>query len=373
MQLQVIESLSAINPEEWNALAGEYPFFRYEFVQALHETGCASGKTGWQPVYLSLRCDGLLAGVMPLYLKSHSWGEYVFDRQWAQAFERNGLKYYPKLLCAAPFSPVTGPRLLAGNTEDKRRLALGAVQLAKQLRVSSLHILFPEETDRAMLEELGFMLRENIQFHWHNAGYTDFDEFLSALNHDKRKKIRQERRRVKEAGISFRCLLGSEINEAELEFFYRCYANTYNEHWSTPYLSLEFFQRITQAMPDNLLWILAERGNQPVACAMNVIGGKRLFGRYWGTTEFISGLHFETCYAQAIEYCISHGLQVFEGGAQGEHKMARGLLPTPTWSAHWIADRRFAEAISQFLAEETEGVEHYREVLDEHTPFKKSA
>lgn len=371
MELKVIESLDELNPGQWNTLVGNYPFFRHEFLTALHDTGCASPKTGWQAVYLGLWRSGTLAGTMPLYLKSHSRGEFVFDWQWAEAFQRNGLPYYPKLLCAAPFTPVAGPRLLAHNEEDKRILVQGAVELASRLKVSSLHILFPDEADRACLQDLGFMLREGIQFHWHNANYQGFEDFLSALNHDKRKKIRQERRRVHEAGISFVWLTGSEISDAQLEFFYQCYANTYRQHWSSPYLSLAFFRQIIKLMPDNLLWIMAVRGEVPVACAMNIIAENAMFGRYWGAMEFVSGLHFETCYAQAIEYCIYHGLQVFEGGAQGEHKMARGLLPTPTWSAHWIADSRYAEAIARFLAEEAEAIKHYREVLDDHTPFKK--
>ena len=215
-------------------------------------------------------------------------------------------------------------------------------------------------------------LAEGIQFHWHNAGYASFEDFLSALNHDKRKKIRQERRRVEAAGISFLSLNGREINESQLEFFYRCYANTYREYWSTPYLSLGFFRRLVETMPDNLLWIMALRGETSVACALNVIGHEILYGRYWGTTEFVSGLHFETCYSQSIEYCIQQGLKVFEGGAQGVHKMSRGLLPTQTWSAHWIADSRFADAIDSFLREESLGIEHYLEELDGHTPFKKT-
>ena len=371
MQLKIIESLAGLEPRQWNDLAEDYPFLRHEFLSALHETGCASPNTGWQALYLGLWRDGTLAGAMPLYLKNHSRGEFVFDQQWAAAFERHGLAYYPKLLCAAPFSPVAGPRLLAKTGEDKRLLALGAVKLAAQIGVSSLHILFPDETDQASLREAGFMLREGIQFHWHNHGYACFEDFLAALNHDKRKKIRQERRRVHEAGLSFLWLRGDEIDDSQLEFFYQCYANTYREHYSSPYLSLDFFRRIAQAMPDNLLWIMALRSGESVVCAMNVMSGNVLYGRYWGALEFVSGLHFETCYSQAIEYCIRHGLQVFEGGAQGVHKMSRGLLPTPTWSAHWIADARFAEAIGRFLIDETQGIEQYREELDGHTPFKK--
>jgi len=371
-EIGIIESLEEIDPAEWDGLAGDYPFLRHGFLSALHETGCASPKTGWQALYLGLWREGRLAGAMPLYLKSHSRGEFVFDQQWAAAFERNRLPYYPKLLSAAPFTPVAGPRLLARTDEDKRILAQGAVSLAGQLGVSSLHILFPDETDRRVLQQMGFLLREGVQFHWHNAGYAGFEDFLAALNHDKRKKIRQERRRVQEAGITFRWLTGRDITESQLQFFYQCYAHTYHEHWSSPYLSLELFRRWAEAMPDNLLWIMAMCGDSPIACALNVIGNGVMYGRYWGTMEFISGLHFETCYSQAIEYCISQGLKVFEGGAQGEHKMARGLLPTPTWSAHWIADPRFEEAIRRFLHEETQGVEHYLEELDGHKPFKKS-
>jgi hypothetical protein len=370
-ELALIESLAAIEPGQWNALAGGCPFLRHEFLSALHETGCASPKTGWQALYLGLWRDGALAGALPLYLKSHSRGEYVFDHAWAAAFERHGLPYYPKLLCAVPFTPVAGPRLLAHNEEDRRTLAQGAVELARQLGVSSLHILFPDEAGRASLRGLGFLLREGIQFHWHNQGYARFEDFLAALNHDKRKKIRQQRRQIQAAGINFRWLRGADIDESQLEFFYRCYANTYREHFSAPYLSLEFFRRIAQTLPDNLLWIMALRGDEPIACALDVIGPGVLYGRYWGAAEFVSGLHFETCYAQAIEYCIAHGLASFEGGAQGVHKMSRGLLPTPTWSAHWIADAQFAEAIRTFLADETRGIEHYREELDSHTPFKQ--
>ena len=369
--IRIVDSLEEIDTSHWNGLVGDYPFLRYEFLSALQETGCVSVETGWKPVYLTLWDEGILVGAMPLFLKSHSRGEFVFDQGWADAFERHGLSYYPKLLCAAPFSPVTGPRLLVNNSLYRHILAEGAIALAKQLRVSSLHILFANETDLSTLRELGFMLREGIQFHWNNADYKSFDQFLSALNHDKRKKIRQERRRAGEAGLVFRWIKGSEIEDKLLEFFYHCYVNTYHEHWSSPYLNLEFFRRITRAMPDNLLWIFAFRGNDPIACAMNVLSDNALFGRYWGCTQFISGLHFETCYSQAVEYCIQHRIQRFEGGAQGIHKMARGLLPTPTWSAHWIAESRFSDAIKQFLDDERLNIEHYMEELNQHTPFTK--
>ncbi len=372
LKLKILNSLADIDPDQWNALVGDYPFLRHEFLLAIQDSGCVSAETGWEPLYLTLWHGQTLAGAIPLYLKSHSRGEFVFDHGWADAFERHGLAYYPKLVCAAPFTPVSGPRLLANTHGDRRILAEGAIDLARRIGVSSLHILFPNETDLAVMRELGFMLREGLQFHWHNAGYENFDGFLAALNHDKRKKIRQERRHAHEAGISFIWLKGREIQNWQIEFFYHCYVNTYHEHWSSPYLNLDFFRRIAKAMPDNLLWIFAVRGDDPVACAMNVLGDDVLFGRYWGAKQFVSGLHFETCYSQAVEYCIQHGIAHFEGGAQGVHKMARGLLPSPTWSAHWIAHSGFAKAINQFLDDEKSNIEHYIEELNAHTPFKKA-
>ena len=372
-KIRLVDSLDEINPKQWNGLVGGYPFLRHEFLLALQETGCVSADTGWEPLYLTLWEGEFFVGAMPLYLKSHSRGEFVFDQGWADGFERNGLSYYPKLLSAAPFSPVTGPRLLAKNHQNRRILAESAIDLAVQLKVSSLHILFPNKTDLVVLNELGFMLREGIQFHWHNKGYESFDGFLFALNHDKRKKIRQERRRVHDAGVTFHWSRGDQMDDDLLEFFYECYVNTYHEHWSSPYLNLDFFKRIKKSMPDKLLWILAYRDNDPIACAMNMLGEDSLFGRYWGSNQFISGLHFETCYSQAVEYCIQHRIARFEGGAQGIHKMARGLLPTPTWSAHWVADSRFSDAIKRFLDEERSSIEHFREELANHTPFKNAS
>lgn len=372
VELEVLDSLQDIDEAEWNSLAGGNPFLSRQFLHALHETGCASKKTGWTPRYLVLRRDGHLAGAMPLYLKRHSRGEYVFDHSWAQAFEQHGIPYYPKLLSSVPFTPVTGTRLLAKSDEDKRLLALGAVQLAKQLEVSSLHILFPNEADHAILESVGYMIREGVQFHWVNNGYETFDDFLGEMNQERRKKVRQDRKKVAAAGIAFRWLRGAELAEDDLAFFYKCYVLTYEAHWSSPYLSFDFFKRIHASMPETLLLILAERDGIPVAAALNVVGETSLYGRYWGSTEFVPSLHFETCYSQAIEWCIVNGVAYFEGGAQGEHKMARGLMPTPTYSAHWIADRRFAAAISEFLEAETTAIHGYVEELEAHAPFKSA-
>lgn len=373
LRLTIETDLSRIDARQWDALAGDQPFLRHAFLCALHDTGCAAPDTGWAPHFLALWRDGQLAGAVPLYLKSHSRGEYVFDYAWADAFQRHGLRYYPKLLSAIPFTPVTGPRLLAANDEDRDTLVRGLVAFAEEVRVSSLHLLFPAATDLRALREAGFMVRESVQFHWTNAGYADFDAFLATMSHDKRKKIRQDRKKVAQAGLEFRWRHGAQIRPEDLDFFYQCYFHTYFNHGNPPYLNREFFQRAYRAQPDAFVLVLAERDGQPVAAALNLVGGDVLYGRYWGATEYVPGLHFETCYLQAIAYCIAHGLTRFEGGAQGEHKMARGLLPTPTWSAHWVADPRFSAAIQQFLDEETAAVDDYLGELEAHTPFKRPA
>ncbi|WP_409014106.1 GNAT family N-acetyltransferase [Caballeronia sp. LZ028] len=298
----------------------------------------------------------------------------MFDHAWADAFERHGLRYYPKALSAVPFSPVTGPRLIAAHHEDRVLLARGAIELTRRLELSSLHVLFPHAQDVEALTDAGYMLREGVQFHWENLpgdGYASFDAFLATMSHDKRKKVKQDRRRVADAGVTYTWLRGGEIDDAALDFFYDCYDNTYREHWNAPYLTREFFGRIHADAPDSMLLVIAEADGERLACALNMIGGDTMYGRYWGTREFVSGLHFETCYMQGIAYCIEHRLARFEGGAQGVHKMSRGLLPTPTWSAHWIADQRFAHAIAEFLDAETQAMDQHIEELEAHTPFRK--
>ncbi|MFM0741695.1 GNAT family N-acetyltransferase [Paraburkholderia xenovorans] len=371
VEIHVVDSISEVDAEEWNALSDGNPFVQHEFLSAMHDTGCATVQTGWQPSYLLMRTGAQLAGAMPLYVKSHSRGEYVFDHAWADAFKRHGLRYYPKLLSAVPFSPVTGPRLMALTHADRVLLARGAIQFAKQMEVSSLHVLFPHEADLEALTDAGYMLREGVQFHWENFGYESFDEFLAKMSHDKRKKVKQDRRRVSDAGVTFRWLRGADVDDAALDFFYECYENTYREHWNAPYLTREFFEQIHATMPDAILLVIAEVDGQRLACALNIVAGDTMFGRYWGTKEFVSGLHFETCYMQGIEYCIVNGLATFEGGAQGVHKMSRGLLPTATWSAHWVADNRFAHAISEFLDQETAAMDVHIGELEAHTPFKR--
>jgi len=307
---------------------------------------------------------------MPLYAKMHSYGEYVFDWSWADAYHRHGLDYYPKLVCAVPFTPVTGRRVLAGDAAAREQLAAAALELARELDVSSLHCLFPVGEDAEALAAQGMMIRHGVQFHWSNAGYESFDAFLAGMNHDKRKKVRQERRKVRDAGITFEWREGRDITERDWAFFYRCYSRTYREHHSTPYLSLEFFQRIGRTMPENLLLVIAYRNGRPIAASFNVHDGARLYGRYWGAIEHHPVLHFETCYYQVIEYCIARGIRAFEGGAQGEHKMARGLMPVETHSAHWIARREFSAAIESFLTRESRGIAHYMDELKEHRPFR---
>ena len=368
--IQVLDSLASIAAADWDALAANHPLLSHAFLHALHESGCASAETGWAPCYLTLWRDSRLAAAMPLYLKSHSYGEYVFDWAWADAYQRHGLRYYPKLLNAVPFTPVTGPRLMATNEADRCTLIDAALDFARDTGVSSLHCLFPDEAEVGAFESAGLMLRASVQFHWRNEGFADFDAFLARMNHDKRKKIRQERRKVRDAGIEFRSLRGAEASEADWRFFVECYNRTYRAHHSSPYLTLDFFLRVAHSMPERLLLILGYRNGHPVAAAFNVIGEDVLYGRYWGTREFHSGLHFETCYYQAIEFCIAERITFFEGGAQGEHKLARGLLPQRTVSAHWLAHPEFAEAVTRFLSKEASGIEHYVDELSEHSPFK---
>jgi predicted N-acyltransferase len=368
--VRVLHSLSEISAQDWNRLAGDSPFLSHAFLHALHETGCASASTGWEPVYITQWEGATLSGAMPLYIKTHSYGEYVFDWSWAEAYQQHGVSYYPKLLCAVPFTPATGPRLLAPTAAGRRSLLDAAFALAADSDASSLHILFPPAEQAAELEARGLMLRSSVQFHWANPGFRDFDDYLATMSHDKRKKIKQERRRVRDAGIDFRWLSGHEATESDWDFFTRCYNRTYRQHHSTPYLSRAFFGRLAEQMPANVMLVLGEREGRPIACAMKIHNGHTLYGRYWGALEFHSGLHFEACYYQAIEFCIARGIAMFEGGAQGEHKLARGLLPTRTLSAHWLAHPQFATAVKRFLEREARGVGGYLDELNEHSPFK---
>ena len=369
--LQVADSLASIAPASWNALAGDLPLLSHAFLHALHETGCASPATGWAPRYLLLRQGDSLVGALPLYLKAHSYGEYVFDWAWADAYRRHGRRYYPKLLAAIPFTPAAGPRLLAGTRELRRRLLDGALALLAELGLSSLHILLLDDRDAAECVAAGLLMRNGLQFHWRNPGYRDFADFLSTMNHAKRKKIRQERRKLVDAGISFQRLVGADISAADWAFFFRCYRNTYRQHGSTPYLSLPFFERIGATMPGNLVVIIGRQGNMPLCAALDVFGGDTLWGRYWGAVSSVPGMHFEACYYQAIEFCIERGIGRFEGGAQGVHKLSRGFLPVATHSAHAVADAAFARAIGNFVIRERADVAQTIDELERASPFRR--
>ena len=366
---RVVPRMAELPADAWNALAGDSPFVQHAFLHALETTGCVGVDIGWEPVHLALFRDGRLDAAMPLYVKHHSWGEFVFDWAWADAYRRHGLAYYPKLVCCVPFSPVPGPRLLARNDADRATLIQAALKLTRDLNCSSFHILFPAESDHAVLDATPLLHRSGFQFHWFNAGYASFDDFLAAMTHDKRKKIRQERKKLASLGVRFRWVEGAQSTDADWDHFYRCYADTYARHRSEPHLNPAFFAALRETMPDKLLLIIADKGGEPVACSFCVKDGERLYGRHWGTLEYVPGLHFETCYQQGIEYAIANGLKVFEGGAQGEHKLSRGLVPTATHSWHWLENTEFREAVNRFLERETDAITHYMDDLD--GPFRR--
>ena len=370
-QLRSLDSLAGHDAARWAALAGGNPTLAHSFLSALHETGGASEKSGWSPQYVTAWQGDELAGAVPLYVKTHSYGEYVFDWAWADAHERHGVAYYPKLLAAVPFTPATGARLLAEDDLVRGELVAALLELSRNSDVSSLHILFPRDADLPALRAAPLMERTGVQFHWRNPGYRDFDDFLAAFSHDKRKKIRQERKRVAAQGVSLRRLTGREASEAQWDFFNACYRRTYRAHRSTPYLSREFFARIAAEMPDQVLLVIAEREGKPIAAALNLFGPHALYGRYWGSTDHVPGLHFEACYYQAIEFCIERRISLFEGGAQGEHKHARGFMPETTRSFHWLAHPAFAKAIDDYLAREGAHIAGYVDELNERTPFKE--
>ena len=373
----IVSSLSEIGQPAWDALASTQaetnPFLSFAFLDALHESRSACLDTGWQPQFLALYDGPELAAAMPLYVKMHSYGEYVFDWAWADAYQRNGVDYYPKLLSAIPFTPVTGPRLLARDGAARAALLAALVSTQKASDVSSTHILYPPEDQVKQLEAAGFMLRSGVQFHWLNAGYRDFDDFLATLEQKKRKNIRAERRKVREAGVTLRRVRGADTTDADWRLFNRCYQRTYAAHRSSPYLNLDFFQRIGRTMPDNILLVIAERKGEPIAASLVIHSADTLFGRYWGELEHVPCLHFETAYYQPLEFCIEQNIKVFEGGAQGEHKMARGFLPTRTWSAHWLAHPAFSDAIERFLERESGGIDEYIDELNDRNPFKDPA
>jgi predicted N-acyltransferase len=366
-------ALDNVAAASWNALAGSQPFLSHAFLSALHDTGCAVEETGWSPRYLTAWRDGVLVGALPRYSKTHSYGEYVFDWGWADAYRRYGRRYYPKWVVAIPFTPVPGPRALAADAATRYALLHHAIDRVRSDGHSSLHILLPTPDEAAEGEALGMISRTGLQFHWTNPGYRDFAQFLASFTHDKRKKVKQERRRVAEAGVTFERIRGEDITLRDWAFFYRLYERTYREHHSTPYLNREFFERIGAALPRATLLVVGSRHGRRICAALGLHDGETLWGRYWGTLEFVSGLHFEACYYQSIEFCIEQGLARFEGGAQGVHKLARGLLPVATHSLHAIGDRGFAVAIADYCARERVDIAHTVDELEAATPFKDPA
>ncbi|WCL55692.1 GNAT family N-acetyltransferase [Gimibacter soli] len=370
---QLVSSILEIDAAAWDALAGNTnPFVSHAFLASLEKSGSVGPGTGWQATHLTLADDtGALVAAMPLYAKSHSYGEYVFDHGWADAYERAGGRYYPKLQSAVPFTPVTGPRLLAPTAALKTALAKAAADITAANGLSSLHATFIEPDERAIFEAAGYLIRADQQFHWFNKGYEGFDNFLVVLSSSKRKQIRKERRSVTEAGISFRHLKGHEITEAHWDAFFDFYIDTGNRKWGQPYLNRAFFSLIGKAMADRILLILAERDGMSIAGALNLIGDDTLYGRYWGCVEDHANLHFETCYYQAIDWAIAHGLKRVEAGAQGPHKLARGYEPVETLSAHAIPNDSFRKAVARFLRMERREVAEMGESLRDHLPFKK--
>ncbi|MFM2055312.1 MAG: hypothetical protein RL456_3349 [Pseudomonadota bacterium] len=369
-----------IDAGAWDALLeaspSPTPFLRHAYLAALHASGCAVAATGWQPVFLTLAGeDGALQAGAALYLKGHSHGEYVFDWAWADAWTRAGQRYYPKLLGAVPFTPVPGSRLLARDDAARAVLLQGIEAFAREQGLSSAHLLFLDEADRAAAQAQGWLLREGVQFHWTNRTpepYADVDDFLASLTRDKRKKARQERRQVREAGVTFEALEGAAIGEADWDHFARCYDHTYRAHHSTPYLNRAFWAEVARTMPAHWLMFVARRGGERVAASLIALDPARrvAYGRHWGCTEAIAHLHFAACYHEPLDWCVRQRYVRFEGGAQGEHKMARGLLPVRTHSAHWLRHPGFADAVARFLAQETAGVAAYVDELREHHPFR---
>jgi predicted N-acyltransferase len=373
-----LSSIEEIAAPAWNALAGDaQPFLRHEFLLALEQSRCAVPRTGWSARHVVLEDSaGRAVGALPLYLKSHSRGEFVFDFSWANAYAQHGLAYYPKLLSAVPFTPVRGARLLAAPGADaaglQRRLIATVADYARAERLSSWHVLFPDDAAAALLAEAGLIGRRDCQFHWYNNDYESFDAFLATFTAEKRKKAKRERRRVAEAGIEFDTRLGGEMDDALWATVFEFYADTFHRHGHEPYLNLDFFRRIGRCLPDRLMLKIARQGSEPIAVAIFFIGAEALYGRYWGAGGNYHSLHFETCYYQGIEYCIEHGLKRFEPGTQGEHKVPRGFVPTLTGSAHLILDARFADAIRDFAAREARGVDQYAAAVGEHVPYHRA-
>ncbi len=383
--IRVHASPLEIPAHAWGTLLAQQdvpsPFMQHAYLAALHSSGSATPDTGWTPQFVTLWLDDDLVAASAMYIKAHSYGEYVFDWAWANAYADHGLRYFPKATCAVPFTPVPGSRLLAVDATARQALLQAMLDVAQQHQLSSLHLLFTSPDDRAACDALGLMQRQTVQFHWHNANvqgerFGGFDAFLASLSQEKRKKIKQERRRVADAGVIFRTSVGTAISSKDWDFFYQCYERTYLEHGNAPYLSRAFFEHMQQHMPDNWVLFVAEREGVSIASSLVAVQGLGTpnavaYGRYWGALERVDCLHFEACYYQPLNWCIANGIHRFEGGAQGEHKMARALMPVPTYSAHWLAHPAFADAVERFLERESAGVNNYLDHLAERSPFKR--
>lgn len=375
MQLRIVDNLDTISAADWNALTGERnPFLAHEFLSALEHHGCVGERYGWLPRHLAVYDRERLVGAVPLYLKDNSYGELVFDWAWAEAYQRAGLRYYPKAVVAIPYTPATGPRLLLHPEADAEQVSNllidGALELCRELHLSSLHWLFTDAVDTARLQQHGLLLRKGVQFHWHNRGYRDFEDFLSTFTAEKRKKLKRERRRVVEQDIELRVVHGHEAGDEEWRTAHAFYASTFDRKSGMATLSLDFFREIGRTMGERVVLVFAHANKRPVACAINLRGTDALYGRHWGCNDDYHSLHFEACYYQGIDYCIRHGLALFEPGAQGEHKISRGFVPTATWSAHWIADERFRTVIADFVQREARAMSDYADTLREHVPYR---
>jgi len=357
----------------WNACAGvEHPFTRYEFFDAVEASGSATARTGWRPLHLVVERGDAIEGILPLYLKNHSQGEYVFDHAWADALERAGGDYYPKLQAGVPFTPATGRRLLAREPGAAAALLAAGRAAVKELEASSLHVTFLTEPEWVAAGEAGYLLRTDQQFHWQNRGYESFDQFLGQMSSSKRKNLRKERAAVRAEGVAFDWLTGSDITEAHWDTFFDFYMDTGGRKWGHPYLTREFFSRVGASMADQVLLVMARRGGRHIAGALNFFGGGTIYGRNWGCSEYVPFLHFETCYYQAIDFAIARGLAKVEAGAQGEHKLLRGYLPAPTYSAHYIAHPGLRRAVDDYLVRERDAVAQHIEELAGHGPFRKT-
>ena len=384
IEIEVVDTLSAIDPADWDACAAPEaasggrpadPFTTYRFLKALEDSRSVGVGTGWQPTYLIARAEGHVIGVAPMYAKSHSQGEYIFDHSWAHAYERAGGRYYPKLQVAVPFTPATGRRFLVRPGVEGlgvQGLVQGAIQLAANNQMSSLHVTFCTEEEARAGESLGLLHRQTQQFHWENRGYADFDAFLADLSSRKRKTIRRERRLAQGFGGTIHALTGDAIQPEHWEAFWHFYQDTGARKWGTPYLTRAFFDRAQESLRDDILLVMAEREGRWVAGAMNMIGADVLYGRYWGALEHHDCLHFEACYYQAIDFAIEHGLSRVEAGAQGEHKLARGYMPVTTHSLHWIRDESFSAAVADYLEREAEAIGQEIEILTSYGPFKRT-